>query len=58
MTTPTKPILIFSAVIASSLTPGLAQTPPAAAGNPANREAAALAEPFVGITAEGKVQPG
>ncbi len=58
MTTPTKPILIFSAVIASSLTPGLAQTPPAAAGNPANREAVALAEPFVGITAEGKVQPG
>ena len=27
-------------------------------GNPADREAAALAEPFVGITTDGKVQPG
>jgi hypothetical protein len=27
-------------------------------GNPAGREAAALAEPFVGITTDGKVQPG
>jgi Protein of unknown function (DUF3500) len=34
-----------------------AQTPPAA-GGPASREAAALAEPFRGITTDGKVQPG
>ena len=34
-----------------------AQTPPAA-GGPASREAAALAEPFRGITTDGQVQPG
>jgi hypothetical protein len=34
------------------------QTPPTKGGNPAGREAAALAEPFVGITTDGKVQPG
>ena len=35
-----------------------AQPPPAAGGSPVNREAAALAEPFVGITTDGNVQPG
>lgn len=35
-----------------------AQPPPAAGGSPVNREAAALAEPFVGITTDGKAQPG
>jgi hypothetical protein len=35
-----------------------AQPPPGGGGNPAGREAAALAEPFVGITTDGKVQPG
>ena len=31
---------------------------PAPKANPASREAEALAEPFKGVTADGKVQPG
>ncbi len=45
---------VSAALVSSSLS---AQTPPAA-GGPASREAAALAEPFRGITADGKVEPG
>ena len=45
---------LFSCVLGSLS----AQPPPAAGGSPVNREAAALSEPFVGITTDGKAQPG
>jgi len=45
---------LFSCVLGSLS----AQPPPAAGGSPVNREAVALAEPFVGITTDGNVQPG
>ena len=45
---------LFSCVLGSLS----AQPSPAAGGSPVNREAAALAEPFVGITTDGNVQPG
>jgi hypothetical protein len=51
--TPTLAAL-FSCVLGSLS----AQPPPAAGGSPVNREAAALAEPFAGITTDGKAQPG
>ncbi len=45
---------LFSCVLGSLS----AQPPPAAGGSPVNREAAALSAPFVGITTDGKAQPG
>lgn len=58
MITPMKPTLSMAALAVGLLNPLFAQTPPATKANPANREAAALAEAFVGITTDGKVQPG
>ncbi len=52
----TTPLL--AALSALLLGPLLAQNPPPPGRNPGGREAAALAEPFRGITADGKVQPG
>ncbi|MEN9635122.1 MAG: hypothetical protein RL077_3526 [Verrucomicrobiota bacterium] len=52
-----KSKLLSAATAVLLLSSMSAQTPPAA-GGPASREAAALAEPFRGITTDGKVQPG
>src|SRR5688572_32973496 len=54
------PKFLLLAAVAFPLSFTFAQAPKGApkGGNPAGREAAALAEPFVGITTDGKVQPG
>jgi hypothetical protein len=58
MMTPMKNTSTSAALFLCVLGSLSAQPPPAAGGSPVNREAAALAEPFVGITTDGKAQPG
>ncbi len=49
---------MLPAGMAAGLIASLSAQPPPAGGGPASREAAALAEPFKGITTDGTVQPG
>src|SRR5204862_7441226 len=56
---PMHPKTIFVALVASAAGRAFSQPPANAVGGPAgpSREAAALAEPFKGITTDGKVEP-
>ncbi len=55
---PLRPLLPGCLAMLLLLTCGYAQAPKAGPGGMAAREAAALAEPFRGVTADGKVEPG
>ncbi|MDO8541392.1 MAG: DUF3500 domain-containing protein [Opitutaceae bacterium] len=61
---PTRHLLIPAALLLNLISPAHAQAPAGVSSRPGrpppgpSREAAALAEPFVGITANGKVEAG